>query len=120
MVYALERHSYSLPPLTLWDLPENMQVHLIARNLNSASQATRHGTKRPASLRISESLAAARGVVGGAISAEYAIDTGGNPGSETVTALMKIAGVGEPWKEISRHFNARTLRRPLRAFLILR
>ena len=36
VVYALERHSYSLPPLTLWDLPENMQVHLIARNLNSA------------------------------------------------------------------------------------
>ena len=106
VVYALERHGYSQPPLTLWDLPEDMQIYLIARNLNAAAQATRHGTKRSASLRISESLAAARGVVDGVISAEYAIDTGGNPGSETVTALMRIAGVREPWKKISDHFIA--------------
>lgn len=105
VVYALERHGYSVPPLTLWDLPEDTQIHLIARNLNAATQATRHGAKRPASLRISESLAAAKGVVGGTISAEYAIETGGNPGSDTVAALMKIVGVREPWKKISSHFN---------------
>ena len=106
VVYALERHGYSQPPLALWDLPEDMQIHLIAESLNAAAQATRHGTRRPAPLRISESLAAAREVVNGVISAEYAIDTGGNPGSETVKALMKIAGVTEPWKKVSDHLSA--------------
>lgn len=106
VVYALERHSYSEPPLTLWDLPEKLQVHLISKNLNAAVQANRHGALRPSAQRINEALAAAGSVVNGVIDAEYAIETGGNPGPETVAGLLKIVGVEDPWRKIADYFHA--------------
>lgn len=104
VAYALERHGYSKPPLSLWDLPEELQVHLISRNLNSAVQGIRHGISRPPTERIQEGVAAATDVVNGIISATYAIDTGGNPGPDTVAAFMRMVGIKDPWKKIADNF----------------
>ncbi|MDQ0789202.1 HEPN domain-containing protein [Streptomyces sp. B3I8] len=101
--YALERHGYSQPPLTLWDLPEKLQIQLISKNMAAALQGNRHGSIRPPVERITEGVAAAKRFVNGVISAEHAIDTGGNPGPETVAGLLKLVGVDAPWKKVADH-----------------
>ncbi|MEU4465272.1 HEPN domain-containing protein [Streptomyces sp. NPDC024017] len=106
IAYALERHSLCDPPMTLWDLPENVQVHLISKSLNAALQGIRHGEPRTPSQRITEGVEAAKHVVGGNIKAEHAIETGGNPGPKTVAELMKLVGVDNAWKRITEHFDA--------------
>lgn len=75
--YALERHNYADPPLTLWDLPEDLQIRLISKNLTTALEGKRYGLQRQASDRIAEGLTATNHVINGMIRAEYAIETGG-------------------------------------------
>ncbi|MFI9496119.1 HEPN domain-containing protein [Streptomyces halstedii] len=104
IAYALERHNFCDPAITLWDLPEALQIHLISKNMNIALQGMRHGALRPPKQRITEGVAAARHVVNGAIRAEHAIETGGNPGPDTVAELMKLVGVVKPWKLITENF----------------
>ncbi|WP_354395772.1 HEPN domain-containing protein [Streptomyces atratus] len=106
IAYALERHTLCDPMITLWDLPESLQVHLISRNLNAALQGTRHGVLRTPAQRINEGVTAAQHVVDGNIRAEHAIETGGNPGPETVADLMKLVGVERPWKTITNVFQS--------------
>ncbi|MEU1862088.1 MULTISPECIES: HEPN domain-containing protein [Streptomyces] len=104
--YALERHNYAAPPITLWDLPQELQIRLISKNLTTALEGKRYGIQRQAGDRIAEGLTAANHVISGMIHAEYAIETGGNPGPETVKALMQLVGLKDPWKEITENFNA--------------
>ncbi|WP_148019427.1 HEPN domain-containing protein [Streptomyces sp. OR43] len=106
VTYALERHGEAAPEFLLWDLPERVQVLLITKNLNAALQAKRFGKLREPNERISDGKAAAEGIVAGKISAGHAIETGGNPGPDTVADLMKLTGVEKPWLQISRHFEA--------------
>ncbi|MFK4065282.1 HEPN domain-containing protein [Streptomyces sp. NPDC029674] len=104
VAYALERHGDATPRLMLWDLPEQLQVLLISKNMNAALQAKRFGKTRDSADRISEGVSAAKGIVAGAINADHAIETGGNPGPDTVSELMKLVGVEKPWPQISKYF----------------
>ncbi|MET8688898.1 HEPN domain-containing protein [Streptomyces sp. NPDC004732] len=106
VTYALERHGDATPTLILSDLPEQLQILLISKNMTAALQAKRFGRSRTSTDRISDGLSAARDVIAGKINAEHAIETGGNPGPDTVTELMKLVGVERPWSQISTHFDA--------------
>ncbi|MFF3523247.1 HEPN domain-containing protein [Streptomyces albidoflavus] len=106
VAYALERHGEANPTLMLWDLPEQLQVLLISKNMAAALQARRFGKPRDYALRISDGLATAKELIAGKINAGHAIETGGNPGPDTVSELMKLTGVEKPWLQISRYFDA--------------
>ncbi|MFF3143342.1 HEPN domain-containing protein [Streptomyces sp. NPDC057927] len=105
VAYALERHGEADPTLTLWDLPEQLQILLISKNMTAALQAKRFGKSRDSAERISEGLAAAREIIAGKINAGHAIETGGNPGPDTVSELMKLIGIEKPWPQISKYFD---------------
>ncbi|WP_406440581.1 HEPN domain-containing protein [Streptomyces sp. NBC_00631] len=106
VTYALERHNYANPPVLLWDLPEDVQVRLVSRNLTAALEVNRHGRSREPAERISDGVGAAQALTVGKIEAQFAINTSGNPGPETVKDLMRLAGVESPWRAISRHFDS--------------
>jgi hypothetical protein len=106
VTYALEQHQEADPVLLLWDLPEQLQVLLISKNMTAALQAKRFGRSRNPGDRIRDGLAAAQDIVQGRINAGKAIETGGNPGPDTVADLMKLVGVTKPWAEIAKHFDA--------------
>ena len=106
VAYALERHNFANPPVVLWDLPEEVQVRLISRNMSAALEVNRHGRIREYAVRISDGVAAAQALTAGRIEAQFAITTSGNPGPETIKDLMRLAGVESPWKCISRHFES--------------
>ncbi|MEU7122136.1 HEPN domain-containing protein [Streptomyces zaomyceticus] len=105
ITYALEQHGRAVPPISLTDLPSALQVHIVQQNMTAALQSKRYGAARPDHLRLSESLTMANHYVAGRIWSDYAIDTGGNPGPDTVAALMKLVGVEGPWKKITQEFN---------------
>ncbi|MFJ9687313.1 HEPN domain-containing protein [Streptomyces bacillaris] len=106
VTYALEQHQEASPNLILWDLPEQLQVLLISKNMTAALQGKRFGRPRNPADRIRDGLAAAQDIVQGRISAGRAIETGGNPGPDTVADLMKLVGVAKPWAEITKSFDA--------------
>ncbi|MGW2058095.1 HEPN domain-containing protein [Streptomyces sp. NPDC001840] len=106
VTYALEQHQEASPNLLLWDLPEQLQVLLISKNMTAALQAKRFGRSRNPSDRLRDGLAAAQDIVQGQINAGKAIETGGNPGPDTVADLMKLVGVVKPWAEIAKSFDA--------------
>ncbi|WP_369224161.1 HEPN domain-containing protein [Streptomyces sp. R39] len=106
VTYALEKHGEATPEFTLWDLPERLQLLLITKNMNAALQAKRFGKLRDQMDRINEGKVAAQGIATGKISAGQAIETGGNPGPDTVAELMKLVGVEKPWMQISKYFDA--------------
>ncbi|MFF7099991.1 HEPN domain-containing protein [Streptomyces nigra] len=106
VAYALERHGDATPTLMLWDLPEQLQLLLISKNMTAALQAKRFGKPRDSADRISDGLSAAKGIIAGKIHAGHAIETGGNPGPDTVSELMKLVGVEKPWPQISKYFEA--------------
>ncbi|MBE4739811.1 HEPN domain-containing protein [Streptomyces caniscabiei] len=97
ITYALEQHSHAVPSLQLPDLPEELQVHIVHQSMNAALQRTRFGVARTPNDRLSGGLAMARRFLAGDIWADHAIDTGGNPGPETVKNLMKLVGIRDPW-----------------------
>ncbi|RPK78780.1 hypothetical protein EES45_17050 [Streptomyces sp. ADI97-07] len=104
VVYALERHGDASPTLMLWDLPEQLQILLISKNMTAALQSRRFGKSRDSADRINDGLSTARMIIAGKINAGHAIETGGNPGPETVSELMKLVGVDKPWPQISKRF----------------
>ncbi|WP_442803341.1 HEPN domain-containing protein [Streptomyces pseudogriseolus] len=106
VTYALERHNVADPPVALWDLPEEVQVRLISRNMSAALEANRHGGTREYAVRINDGVAAAQALTAGKIEAQFAITTSGNPSPETIKDLMRLAGVESPWRSISRHFES--------------
>ncbi|QIB44576.1 HEPN domain-containing protein [Streptomyces aureoverticillatus] len=106
VTYALEQHGNATPALLLWDLPEQLQVFLLSRNVTAALQSKRFGRTRDPAQRINDGLAAARGIVEGRVNAEFAIETGGNPGPDTVSELMKLVGVDKPWQRVSENFGS--------------
>ncbi|MFG3516661.1 HEPN domain-containing protein [Streptomyces bobili] len=105
ITYSLDQHGQASPPLTLTDLPQTLQVHIVQQNMTAALQRVRYGSERPDHVRLSESLTMAKHYVAGRIWSDYAIDTGGNPGVETVTSLMKLIGVEAPWQKIGQEFS---------------
>ncbi|MFB6855873.1 HEPN domain-containing protein [Streptomyces sp. NPDC056341] len=104
ITYALDQHGKATPPILLVDLPESLQVHIVQQNMTAALQKTRYGMDRSEQLRLSESIVMARHYVAGRIWSDYAIDTGGNPGPETVATLMKLLGIDAPWQKVTREF----------------
>lgn len=106
VAYALEQHGNATPAVLLWDLPEQLQIHLLSKNVTSALQQKRFGRTRENNQRINDGRTAAQGIVDGKINAEYAIETGGNPGPDTVSDLMKLVGIDKPWNQISVKFTA--------------
>lgn len=104
IAYALERHGEADPALTLWNLPEPLQVLLLSKNMTAALQAKRFGRSRSHAERIHDGLAMAQDIIAGRINAGLAIETGGNPGPDTVSELMKLVGVERPWFQIEKHF----------------
>ncbi|MFJ6931093.1 HEPN domain-containing protein [Streptomyces nigra] len=104
ITYALDQNGKATPPINLHDLPQSLQVHIVQQNMVAALQKTRYGTDRPDHVRLSESMTMARHYVAGRIWSDYAIDTGGNPGVETVGSLMKLIGVEAPWQKIGQEF----------------
>ncbi|MEU8959547.1 HEPN domain-containing protein [Streptomyces sp. NPDC048518] len=107
VTYALEQHQEADPNLLLWDLPEQLQVLLISKNMTAALQAKRFGRPRSPADRLKDGLDVAQDIVQGRINAGKAIETGGNPGPDTVADLMKLVGVAKPWAEIAKYFDAR-------------
>ncbi|GAA3488330.1 hypothetical protein GCM10018987_24130 [Streptomyces cremeus] len=106
VTYALEQHQEADPNLLLWDLPEQLQVLLISKNMTAALQAKRFGRLRSPGDRLRDGLAVAQDITRGRINAGKAIETGGNPGPDTVADLMKLVGVTKPWNEIAKYFDA--------------
>jgi len=104
IAYALERHGEADPALTLWNLPESLQILLLSKNMTAALQAKRFGRPRSHAERINDGLTAAQDIIAGRINAELAIETGGNPGPDTVSELMKLVGIEKPWSHIEKQF----------------
>ncbi|MFD0735053.1 HEPN domain-containing protein [Planotetraspora mira] len=103
--YALDQYSKSSPPIQLTDLPENVQLHIVQQNMSAALQGRRHGVERSTTVRLSESLRMAHHYVAKRIWSDYAIDTGGNPGPDTVSGLLKLVGVNDVWNRINQDFS---------------
>ncbi|MEV6998524.1 HEPN domain-containing protein [Streptomyces sp. NPDC093982] len=105
ITYALEQHQEADPSLLLSDLPEQLQVLLISKNMTAALQAKRFGRPRSPADRLRDGLTVAQDMIQGRINAGKAIETGGNPGPDTVADLMKLVGVAKPWAEIAKYFD---------------
>ncbi|MGW7225819.1 HEPN domain-containing protein [Streptomyces cyaneofuscatus] len=105
VTYAFEQHAKAVPPLQLQDLSEDVQVRIVHQSLNAALQPTRYGVRRPNSDRLQDSFDIAKRFLAGNIWADHAIDTGGNPGPETVKNLLKLVGVTDAWAALQAECN---------------
>ncbi|MEW1667664.1 HEPN domain-containing protein [Streptomyces albidoflavus] len=105
ITYSLERYAQATPPLQLTDLPELLQVQIVHQSMHAALQKNRHGQSRAPRDRLRDGLTMARHFVSGNIRADHAIETGGNPGPETLKTLMKLVGVPDPWRMLRDECN---------------
>ncbi|MFI6941943.1 HEPN domain-containing protein [Streptomyces sp. NPDC050418] len=104
VTYALDQHGGATPPISLTDLPNALRVHIVQQNMMAALQRNRYGVERSDQVRLAESLIMAQHYVAGRIWSDYAVDTGGNPGPDTVATLMKLIGVEAPWQKVGKEF----------------
>ncbi|WP_181448872.1 HEPN domain-containing protein [Nonomuraea aridisoli] len=106
VTYALDQYASSSPQILLSELPEELQLHIVQQNINVALQNKRHGVSRDNSVRLAETLMIARHYVADRIWSDHAIDTGGNPGPDTVKDLLRLVGIKDPWKRINQEFSS--------------
>lgn len=101
---AFGQYASAQPPVLRTHLVEQVQLRIVSENFKTASRENIHGQQRSMRDRLNSIEAVAHKIVAGEIWGDDAVQTSGNPNSDTVKNLVKMLGIEPPWQRIDVAF----------------
>lgn len=98
--FAARQYAKAAPPVLLHELPHEFQVQMLDKNFTAAMRANRFGVTRSPRERMRGGLSVARRALANDVWGGDAIETHSNPNPGTVSEILTLIGVAEPWKKI--------------------